>query len=374
MTERAETTVEPDTLRDHVFVSSLVSVLTDVFGSAKDLYHKLKQKSGSDGALDEGQDTRHINIQQSRGSRSNIIESVGRHVRWSLDRRAKHQSDSEDDLVCSASLQVQSTYDRAYCKLGEPYARGDDLAKIQMQSHIIKLQQVLVGIHQDFMLSNYLTISSSHSQLIHLVQTIRTTRSASVQALDLLYQRIIARPHPQKPGSTLPMPGGFPLPPRIPNRSRSSSPSSSDTTLKVPSQPTPGVPKPKPKPNPNTNKLFCRYALDLQYNTHLPLSENFDVNGNRRCPHCRTYIAVRPKKAWELVVENKARFPRRKRFLVRNVFVVKCHRAGGGFACVLCAKYGDTDTVGRSIAALMEHLWKEHSAEDLERDEDIVDC
>ena len=75
-----------------------------------------------------------------------------------------------------------------------------------------------------------------------------------------------------------------------------------------------------------------------------------------------------------MVVESQARIPRRKRFLVRNVFVVKCHRADGGFACVLCAKYGDADTVCRSIAALMEHLWKEHSAEDLERDEDIVGC
>jgi hypothetical protein len=54
--------------------------------------------------------------------------------------------------------------------------------------------------------------------------------------------------------------------------------------------------------------------------------------------------------------------------------VVKCHRASGGFACVLCAKYADADMVCRSIGALMEHMWKEHPSEDFERDEDIVDC
>lgn len=357
-----------------MFVSSLITVLTHACGSAKDVYRRLKQKSGSDDELNEEKGAEYFAAQDRRDSHSNIIESVGRHVRWGLDRRAKHYSDSEDDLVCSASLQIQSTYNRAYRKLGEPYARGDDVARIQLQSQTIKLQEVLISIHQDLMLSNYLTISSSHSQLIHLVQTVRTVRAASIQALDLLYQRMLASPPPNKPIVDLPMPGGFPLPHRPPNRSRSSSSSSSDTTVKVPPNPILDGPGPEPKPNLNINKLFCRYALDLQYNTHLPLSDNFDLDGNRRCPYCRTYIAVRPKKAWEVVVESQGRFPRRKRFLVRNVFVVKCHRPGSGFACVLCAKYGDADTVCRSIAALMEHLWKEHSAEDLERDGDIVTC
>ncbi|KAJ8108970.1 hypothetical protein OPT61_g7799 [Boeremia exigua] len=370
MAEQARTTVEPDPLHNRVFVSSLVSVLTEVFGSAKDLYHRLKQKSESDDGYNKPKDAEHDTTRDRRDSHSNIIESLGRRVRWSFDRRTNHNNDSEDDLICNAAVQVKSTYDSAYHKVGEPFARGDDLAKVQLQSHIIILQQVLISIHQDLVLSNYLTISSSHSQLIHLVQTVRTTRAAAIHALDLLYQRMLSQP-PKKPDADLPKPGNTPIPPRAPDRSGSDSSSSSDTSVKAPSKPDV---EPKPKPNPNINKLFCRYALDLQYNKHLPLSDRFDLGGDQRCPHCRTLIAIRPKKAWEVIMETKGQHSRRRRFLVRNVFVVKCHRASDGFACLLCATHGDADTVCRSIAALMEHLWKEHTCEDLERDHDIVAC
>lgn len=342
-------------------------MLTDAFGSAKDLYHRLERKSTSEDDRNEPRNAEDASTRDRSDSHSNIIEVLGRHVRWSLDRRAAHPNDSEDEVMCTASSQVQATYDHAYRKLGEPYARGDDVARIQLQSHIIKLQRVLISIHQDFMLSNYLTISSSHSQLIHLVQTVRTTRGAVIQALDVLYQRMLAQPPPKKPAASLPIPKTFPAPPQSPQRSKNGSASSSNTSVHIPS-------KPAPKPNPNLNKLFCRYALDLQFNTHLPLSANFKPEGNRKCPRCRTYISVRPKKAWEVTMVTSGRHPRRKRFLVRNVFVVKCHREGGGFACVLCARYGDADTVCRSVGALVEHLWKEHSSEDLEKDEDVERC
>ena len=352
-----------------MFVTSLVRVLTDAFGSAKDLYHRLKKKSHSD--------DKHDDLKDRRDSHSNIIESLGHHVRWSFDQREKHQTDSEDELVCTASAQVKATYDRAYLKLGEPYASGDDIARIQLQSQIVDLQQVLISIHEDLTLSSYTTVASSHSQLIHLVQTVRTTRAAAIQALDLLHQRMLVTPPCKDPEDPKPIPGDLPAPPKSPQRSRSSSSSSSssNTSIAIPVKPDPKPkPKPKPKPNPNINKLFCRYALDLQYNAHLPLSNNFGCDGNKKCPHCHTHIPVRPNKAWEVIMETQGRLPRRKRFMIRNVFVVKCHRAGGGFACVLCAKYGEVDTVCRSIAALMEHLWKEHTAEDLEKDEDIVEC
>ena len=352
-----------------MFVTSLVRVLTDAFGSAKDLYHRLKKKSLSD--------DKHDDLKDRRDSHSTIIESLGHHVRWSFDQREKHQTDSEDELVCTASAQVKATYDRAYLKLGEPYASGDDIARIQLQSQIVDLQQVLISIHEDLTLSSYTTVASSHSQLIHLVQTVRTTRAAAIQALDLLQQRMLVTPPCKDPDDPKPIPGDLPASPKSPPRSRSSSSSSSssNTSIAIPVKPDPKPkPKPKPKPNPNINKLFCRYALDLQYNAHLPLSNNFGCDGNKRCPHCHTHIPVRPNKAWEVIMETKGCHPRRKRFMVRNVFVVKCHRARGGFACVLCAKYGEADTVCRSIAALMEHLWKEHTAEDLEKDEDIVEC
>jgi hypothetical protein len=378
---RIRTDLRKNVLKDYVFVASLIDVLTDAIGSAKDLYHKLKKQSTCDDDDDKSEKDRRDPNQDRRDSHSNIIESVGRHVRWSLDQRTRHYSDREDELVCNASAQVRTTYDRAYHKLGESYARGDDIARIQLQSQIIKLQQVLISIHQDFGLSNYLTIASSHSQLIHLVQTVRTARAAAIQALDLLYQRLLTEPPPRKPDPRPSMPGGFPTRPEKLCRSRSSSSSSSDTPVPAPLKPTPRpepkpapppAPRPAPKPNPNLTKLFCRYALDLQDDPHLPLSPNFDTNGNLRCPRCRTFVPVRPNKAWEVVMISRGRHPRRMKFLVRNEFVVKCHRVGGGFACVLCAKHGEADTVCRDVGGLMEHLWREHTCGDLEKDEDIV--
>ncbi|KAF3039105.1 hypothetical protein E8E11_003984 [Didymella keratinophila] len=371
----AEVAVELDVLKGPVFVASLVGVLTDAFRAAKDLYHRLKKQSSCD------DDEEKVEKDDRQDSHSNIIESIGRHVRWSLDQRTRHYNDREGELVCGASAPVQATYDRAYRKLGLPYARGDDIARIHLQSQIIKLQQVLIGIHQDFGLSNYLTIASSHSQLIHLVQTVRTTRAASIQALDLLHQRLLAEPPPKKPDPRPSMPGDYPTPPKKPPRSRSSSSSPSDASAPAPLKPTPKPPpKPMPTPaphpppdtNPNLTKLFCRYALDLQHDPHLPLSSTFDTNGSRRCPRCRTFIPVRPNKAWEVVMISRGRHPRRVKFLVRNEFVVKCHRVGGGFACALCARWGDADTVCRDVGDLMEHLWREHEVGDLERDEDIV--
>lgn len=69
---------------------------------------------------------------------------------------------------------------------------------------------------------------------------------------------------------------------------------------------------------------------------------------------------------------SRGRYPRRVKFLVRNEFVVKCHRVDGGFACALCARWGEADTICRDVGDLMEHLWREHEIGDLERDEDIV--
>lgn len=337
-------------LQDRVFVFTLISVLTDALGTAKDLYRKLKQNFRADDDHDKPKNSTHKSAKDRRDSHSNLSEALARHIRWS--RRETHRTDSEDKFIYTSSLQVQATYDRGYRKFGETFARGDDVVKIQLQAHIVKLQQVLIRIHEDLMLSNYLTVSSSHSQLVNLVQTVRTTRAAAIQALGLLYQRLMSSPPHEKPK---------------PYQSRCSSSSSSSNTSFSPPHRSPI------SPNPNLTKLFCRYALDIQNSHHKSLGKEFSLNGNTRCPSCHIYIPIRPGKAWEVIIDGSMTRPsRRKRFLVRNRFTIKCHRERGGFACVLCAKHGDADTVCRSIGALMEHLWKEHTSEDMEKDEDIM--
>ena len=59
-------------------------------------------------------------------------------------------------------------------------------------------------------------------------------------------------------------------------------------------------------------------------------------------------------------------------FLIRNRYVIKCHRQYGGFACVLCARNRDVDTVCESAEGLVRHVWQRHEAEEYEKEVDII--
>ncbi|KAF2856741.1 hypothetical protein T440DRAFT_484857 [Plenodomus tracheiphilus IPT5] len=407
MEEEAEAAVETistelgqakGVLQDLVVVASLVRTLTDSFGSASDLYRKLKRKSDSKGhdGGEESDSTRPAHRRRDSGSDNDRPRR--RSVRWNLDGLRKSEYlDSEEELICKSSVQVRAEYERGYRRLGEPFARGDLVAQIQLQSQIIHLQQTLLDIHQDLLLSTYLTPASNHSHLVRLIQTTRTARAASIQALNLQYQRLLPPRPPSRPGT---IPGAFPTPPDTPrepvhggsgSRPRrkdscmSSSSDSGDDVVNILPIPEP-KPKPKPTPTPppqppplQPHRLFCVYAKDLQRNPQLPLANSYKPGGNGVCPFCRAYIPARPGKAWEIVADDHKRFNGQikmisRTFLVKNRFVIKSHREGGGFACVLCARFRKSDTVCRQIGALMEHLWRDHTSEEMDRDDDIVEC
>jgi hypothetical protein len=274
----------------------------------------------------------------------------------------------------------------------------------QLQTQIIQLQQTLLGIHQDYMLSTYLSPSSSHSHLARLIQTTRSARLASIQALHMQYQRML--PPLQSPEPFPVIPGAFPLPSgpmhrhdsvtrrpssRPRSRSRSESPKRRKDPGEITIQPYPlphpkdpeeitiqpyPLPRPKPSPQPHQhgNKLFCIYARDLQHHARLPLTDNYKPGGNNMCPYCHSHISTRPGKAWEIILHGRHEDRHRRRvFLVKNRFVIKSHREGAGFACVLCATFKESDTVCREVGALMEHLWKDHTCEELEKDDDIFE-
>jgi hypothetical protein len=239
------------------------------------------------------------------------------------------------------------------------------------------------------MLSTYLAPSSSHSHLLRLIQTTRSTRMASIQALHMQYQRMLPPTSPSVPEVHRPVPGAFPAPPgniprhdsvtrtprsRSRNRNRSKSPVKDDEEITIQPYPNPSL-KPHPQPHPPINKLFCVYARDLQNHSRLPLTDNYNEGGDNLCPFCRTHISTRPGKAWEIITDDRKGGDRYKRriFLVKNRFVIKCHREGTGFACVLCARFKESDTVCREVGALMDHLWREHTSEELEKDDDIFE-
>jgi hypothetical protein len=291
------------------------------------------------------------------------------------------------------------------------------------------------------MLSTYLSPSSSHSHLLRLIQTTRSARMASIQALHMQYQRMLETSSPSNPDPYRSIPGAYPMPsdprprhdsmtgrpePKPRRGSRCDSPVNDPGEITVQPYPKPQpkptppdditiqpyprpkpkptppdeitiqpypVPRPKPKipgevtiqpyptprPRPTTpqwynNKLFCLYARDLQKDPRLPLTNNYKACGDNMCPFCHAYANVRPGKAWEIVADSGNKHDhKRHRFLIKNRFVIKCHRQGAGFACVLCARFKESDTVCRDVGALMEHLWRDHTKEDLEKDDDVFE-
>jgi hypothetical protein len=126
--------------------------------------------------------------------------------------------------------------------------------------------------------------------------------------------------------------------------------------------------------------LFCRYALDLQ-RTGEPLDARFRAGGPQACPECGTRVEVQPGRAWRItrdVLSERALGQRfeaeaveERTYLLGNRFVVKCHREGAGFACVLCSAYRHRDTVCATAEGLVRHVWREHQVGEYEGDVDI---
>lgn len=87
--------------------------LADSFGSARDLYKRLKRKSSSINSDDEDEKF-HISM-LSRGRRDSEFGSS----------KNKGRDDNESELIFTASVQIRAEYERGYRKLGESFARGD---------------------------------------------------------------------------------------------------------------------------------------------------------------------------------------------------------------------------------------------------------
>ena len=127
--------------------------------------------------------------------------------------------------------------------------------------------------------------------------------------------------------------------------------------------------------------LFCRYAASLQDSVRTPLDPAFKPGRSNRCPECSAYIAVEDGRAWKVVKEivhevvstpeYDEKQVEKRTYLLRNRFVVKCHRERVGFACVLCARFRDRDTIMESARGLVKHVWQRHDVDEYGAEPDI---
>jgi hypothetical protein len=60
-------------------------------------------------------------------------------------------------------------------------------------------------------------------------------------------------------------------------------------------------------------------------------------------------------------------------YLLTRRFIFKCHRESSGYACYLCFRHRDRDTLCRSEEGLVSHVTSKHSISEYEGDRDIRD-
>jgi len=98
---------------------------------------------------------------------------------------AKRGSALDHSLVTGAT-QVQSEYDRDFQRLGKRFATGDDIARMELMSTVIKLQGTLIAILQSWVHSN----GQVHLDLSTLQLASDTSRVESINSLGSLFQRL----------------------------------------------------------------------------------------------------------------------------------------------------------------------------------------
>lgn len=326
------------------------------------------------------------------------------------------------------------------------------------------LQQTVIRVLEDAMYNNRCIDPAG---LDRLVLASRTARNGSLDALKGQYQRLLL----EAPLSYAPLRARSPVPlpplassagphqqhheetirvvhqaPREPARPPSPRPTTKRLAVLQLPPPPPALPLPRDRSRDNTKDgkkpslggadFFCRYSLDLQRTSSLPLSRTFDPwplsrpGGGRKshCPACRVPVAVDATDMWEIeipvLVRDKAeeralhhrdldRVMRKnsrkshrhhhgddddgardivavtttttkqrreviRRFRVPARFVVKCHTPEGDFACVLCCGPQDGWRARGEVVlcdnpeSLVDHVAREHRVGDLENEWDIL--
>ncbi|KAF2007185.1 hypothetical protein P154DRAFT_516963 [Amniculicola lignicola CBS 123094] len=352
-------------------VQSLVSTLLDVFDATRDLYATLRAK--------EKREYEH-NLRSRGYSESRKFEIADEDI-------------SDNDLILDKAA-VTRTYEDGVQDIGVQFAIGDVVSQTGLQSQIITLQSVLITT---FMYGPSSLKPISH-HLSNLVAASRVAGTSSVDILAAQHQRQLSIPPPSSrarrssistrhsplyPATVVPTTHTHSTA-LVKSRRSTAWPDESahtnPTTTSLSSRPKP--PKTDTESTDFTgltsyvsstpSTLYCPYALDLQKHPSQLLASAVTSNISPYCPHCRRILHLTPGRSWEIFKDDEGA---ERCFRVQNRFVVKCHResADGGYSCILCTRSGTMDTVCGDVKALIQHVWKDHGAGELELEEDVLE-
>ncbi|KAF2738368.1 hypothetical protein EJ04DRAFT_520335 [Polyplosphaeria fusca] len=374
------TIVEPaKTTSDNEFVvEKLCDTLSKSFATAEDLFKRLNDLRHNNERSPSRQRGSLYHRRDSSSDGLNLDPRRDSFHRWSSRSRSRGRMDEDAEEFYKSRMRMAHTYDKHYNKYGDEMARGDLAAQNELQSQIIFQQQGIIAA--------YNIVSSPSPRrgdiLYHLDQlriNTRTARSMAIDALEALTRRIRA----QTRRSPSPAVGGLPYPEgdmdRIVIRSKSPGREGTLKTIQYDALSPPAYhlsPPHKPRSvgsDSTSSSLYCPYARDLQNDPHQPLSDDYKAEGNGQCPYCRFYIATSAGRSWEFskIDGQDRKRGRGRQFMMSNRFVIKSHRDGGGYACLLCSKHRKADTGCKDVNALVEHIRREHSIGEIVDEVDI---
>ncbi|KAK0716247.1 hypothetical protein B0H67DRAFT_610807 [Lasiosphaeris hirsuta] len=339
--------IEEKNLKKGFILATLASTIAGTFITGINLYDRVAEKRKQN-KLDNKQDQR-IKDLERRVSRDDDRPQPGR------------QQIAPDDVRASlnqGNTVVQREYDEHYARLGPGFAQGDTTSQLQLQSQIITLQATVIKILQDALYSN------TPPDLGRLYNASEFARESTVRVLRDQYRRLLSAAPPRRPAG--------------PIRHTSSTPS-----LRGP----PSVPAPKRLlPPPSVAKeadkdgpLFCRVAVELQ-GTDARVAEVMGECGDGWACRCGAVVPGHGTTVeGERVVQREydrgagevVEIVEMCTFLVTARFIAKCHREGRGFACWLCWRGRESDTLSHGVSGLVGHVGGKHRVEEWEGEGDI---
>jgi hypothetical protein len=115
-------------------VVSLVHTLMDSFGSASELYRKLKDEHKPKAEPSDSDEHKHRHPSSLRRQRDSSSDSHSSgHIRKKLNksriRKRVHYDDGDEESIHSSRAVVRAEYDHGYKRLGDKFAVGDCTCK-----------------------------------------------------------------------------------------------------------------------------------------------------------------------------------------------------------------------------------------------------
>ncbi|KAH7039876.1 uncharacterized protein B0I36DRAFT_3058 [Microdochium trichocladiopsis] len=338
--------IEEKNLKKTFIIATLCSTLVGTFSSSMGLWDRVQDKR-KQRKRDFKQDDEINKLKEQ------IEQAENRY------QESQKQPQAKDDVGASlarSGAMIRREFDEGYDQFGRRFAIGDAITENRLQAQVIALQQTVINVLQDALLTGR---PLSQADMKQLVAASNAARDGSLDALREQKERqmLALEAPPQK---------------ALPSAKASSRASSSERSYAPPKRASTLV---------DTDPLYCRYSLDIQYIKKKPLAASFAPGGACRCPDCGLRVDVESDDFWEInkrtpvLVSDSHGYDKEvieeRSFHLGQRFIVKCHTPDGEYACVLCSRHRDADAICPTVETLVNHVGKYHTVAELERDPDL---